>query len=99
MKQKFQAHRFRRTTLTFSLCMAFLIGVGLAHTGKLIDSSWWWICSAPLLFTIWKRKIWALFWIILFGVSLGGCRGSFYMTNLADYGPYYNRTVTISAVA
>lgn len=99
MRKKVQGRQFRRTTITLGLCAAFLAGVGLAHTGRLIDSSWWWLCSAPLLFTLRKRTAWTLLWVLLFGVSLGWWRGSLYMTKLADYGQYYDHKVTITAVA
>jgi competence protein ComEC len=92
-------HTFRRTTLVFLLCITFLIGVGLAHAGRLIDSSWWWLCLAPLIFTIRKRKVWALVWIVLFGLTLGWWRGSIYMTKLADYQHLYNHKVTLMATA
>jgi competence protein ComEC len=92
-------HTFRRTTLVFCLCIAFLMGVGLAHGGKLIDSSWWWVCLAPLIFSIKKRKAWALVWIILLGLSVGWWRGSLYMTKLADYQQLYNHKVTLIATS
>lgn len=92
-------HSFRRTTLVFAFCVAFLIGVGLAHTGKLIDSSWWWVSLAPLVFTIRKRKLWALSWIILLGLSLGWWRGSIYMIKLSDYQRLYDHKVTLIATS
>lgn len=92
-------NRFRRTTLVLCLCLAFLVGVGLAHTGTLIDSSWWWLCLAPLVFTVHKRKLWALAWIILLGLGLGWWRGSVYMTKLAEYQHLYNHKVTLVATS
>ena len=92
-------HTYRRTTLVLLLCLSFLVGVGLAHTGTLIDSSWWWICLVPLVFTIRKRQLWALSWIILFGLSLGWWRGSIYMTKLADWQQYYDQKVTLTATS
>jgi len=93
------SRQFRQTTLVFGLCLAFLLGIGLAHGGRLIDSSWWWLCLAPTLFSLRKRTVWALLWIVLFGLTLGWWRGSLYMTKLADYQQYYGRKVTISVIA
>ncbi len=99
MLRKSLSRHYRRTTLLLCLCVAFLLGVGLAHTGRLIDSSWWWLCLMPLVFALRRRTAWALLWIVLFGLSLGWWRGSLYMTKLADYQGYYDHKVTISAVA
>jgi ComEC/Rec2-related protein len=93
------SHRFRRTSLIFLLCVAFVVGIGLAKTGKMIDSSWWWLCLAPVLLTWRNRKWWTVLWIVLLGLSLGWWRGSLYMTKLAAYDQYFGHKVTITAVA
>lgn len=99
MAQGAFSHQFRRTTLALCLCLAFLVGVGLARGGKLVDSSWWWLCLAPAVFSLRRRKLWALLWVVLLGLSLGWWRGSLYMTKLADYQYYFGKKVTISAIA
>jgi competence protein ComEC len=91
--------RLKRTGLVFVLCLALLIGVGLAHSGQLLDGSWWVLAAAGLLFTIRKRTIWTVFWVVLLGVTLGWWRGSVYMLKLAEYNHYFYHKVTISAVA
>ncbi|HSX36996.1 MAG TPA: ComEC/Rec2 family competence protein [Patescibacteria group bacterium] len=93
------SHKFRRTTLLLLGFIAFLAGVGLAHTGRLIDGSWWWVALGLGLFTFRKKNVWALFWIILLGLSLGWWRGSIYMQRLGQWQQFYNHRVTISAVA
>lgn len=99
MWNKLALHRFRRTSLVLGLCLAFLIGVGGAHTGWLVDASWWWLCLPGILFLLGKRNWWSLLWVLLFGVALGWWRGSLYMVKLADFQHYYERKITITAVA
>jgi hypothetical protein len=99
MRKKVGDRQFRRTTIVLGLCVAFLAGVGFAKTGRLIDSSWWWLCLGPMLFLLRRRTAWTLLWVVLFGVTLGWWRGSLFQTKLMDYGRYYDRKVTITAVA
>ena len=99
MLGKVFAWPFRRTTLALLLCLAFLVGVGLAHSGKLIDSSWWWLCLAPAAFTLRRRTVLAALWVLLLGLSFGWWRGSLYMTKLGNYQEYFGHKVTISAIA
>jgi len=99
MRRSLLSHRFRRTTLVFLLCLAFVIGVGIAKLYHQIDSGWWWLCVAPALLTWRKRKWWTIFWVVLLGLSLGWWRGSVYMTKLNAYQQYFGHKVTITAVA
>ncbi|HSW37738.1 MAG TPA: ComEC/Rec2 family competence protein [Candidatus Saccharimonadales bacterium] len=97
--RRISARKFKRTTLLLFACLAFLAGVGLAHSGYLIGAVWWWLALGASLFTFRKRTVWALIWITLFGLSLGWAKGSIYMQKLAEYQPLYGRKVTIVARA
>jgi competence protein ComEC len=90
-----RTHQFERTSLVFLLCLSFVIGIALAHSGRQIDSSWWWLSLAGIIWTIRKYRIWSIVWIIALGVSLGWWRGSFYMTKLADYQAMSHQRVTV----
>lgn len=90
---------FRRTTLLLIGFIAFLLGVGLAHTGHLIDAGWWWVAAAIGIFAFRKKSIWALMWVVLFGLSFGWWRGSVYMQKLDAWQNFYGHKVSISAVA
>jgi len=79
--------------------IAFLCGVGLAHTGHLIDTSWFWLAFGIGIFVFRKKNTWALVWVIIFSLSLGWWRGSVYMQKFADWQYYFGRKVTITAVA
>ena len=52
-----------------------------------------------MLFLLRRRTAWTLLWVVLFGVSLGWWRGSFYQVKLMDFARYYDQKVTITAVA
>jgi competence protein ComEC len=93
------AFRFRRTTLILSGLAAFLCGVGLAHTGYLIDASWFLLAAAICVFAFRKKTAWSVLWIVVLGVSLGWWRGSVYMQKLASWQQYYGQKVTITATA
>lgn len=99
MWKKFVEHHFRRTSVVLVLCLAFLVGVGLAHAGRLVDNNWWWLCAPGALLSLRKRAWWILVWIIAFGLTLGWWRGSLYMTKLSEYQALYEHKVTISAIA
>jgi competence protein ComEC len=95
MWRRIASHQFEHTTLVFLVCLSFVIGIALAHRGWLIDSSWWWLAAAGMLWTIKSRRVWSVFWIIMFGLSLGWWRGSLYMTKLADYQLLSGQHITI----
>lgn len=91
--------RFRQTTLVFWLCLAFLAGIGLAHTGRLADGTWAVLALGLFLAVARKKSTWTLLCIVLFGLSLGWWRGSVYMQHLARYDDYFGSKVTIVATA
>jgi competence protein ComEC len=91
--------RLKQTSLVFMLALAFLLGVGLAHFGTVIDSSWWWLSGIVLLLTLHRRNFVTLLLVMAFGVSLGWWRGEAYMGHLTEFDRYYYRTVTISGRA
>lgn len=93
------SHVFRRTTLLLIGFLAFLCGVGLAHTGHLVDASWFWLALGLGIFTFRKKNVWALVWIVAFGLSLGWWRGSVYMQRFAQWQYYFGQKVSITAVA
>lgn len=88
-----------QTNLVLLLCVAFLVGVGLAHTGRLIDASWWGLAAAGVLLTFRKKSMWLVVWIVVLGLSLGWWHGSEYMLKLNAYNRYYSHKVAITAVA
>jgi competence protein ComEC len=90
---------FRQTTLVFWLCMAFLIGMGLAHTDQLINAGWAILSLGALVPVIRKKNLWTLVCILLFGLSLGWWRGSVYMQHLDRYDDYFNHKITLIVVA
>ena len=90
---------FRRTTLLVIGFIVFLCGVGLAHTGHLIDASWFWLALAAGIFTYRKKNTWTLTWVILFAVSLGWWRGSIYMQKIGEWQYFYGHKVVITARA
>lgn len=79
----------------FALALSFLIGIGLAQRGTVIDSSWWWLFGI-LAILLFKRRTWlSLLLIVAFGISLGWWRGELYQMKLAEYEPYYGQKITI----
>jgi competence protein ComEC len=91
--------RFRQTTLVFVLALTFLCGIGLAHRGVMIDSSWWWLSGVAALLVLKRRNLLTILLVVLFGLSLGWWRGEAYMGHLADFNHYYYRTVTLEGRA
>ena len=96
--RKLLRHRFRRTSLVFLLCLGFLVGVGLAK-GVHGDFRWWGLLLVPALLTLGKRTLLTAFWAIALGLTMGLWRGDIYQHKLARVGQYYDRKVTITAVA
>ena len=92
-------YRFRRTTLTCVMCLAFLGGVGLARSRPLPGSAWCGLLAILLLVTWRKRTIVTVVLAILLGLSLGWWRGSVFINRLAVYQPLYYQKITISARA
>lgn len=95
---RLRRYRFRRTSLVFVICLAFLIGAGLAKALH-GDFRWWWLLLAPVILTVRKRTLLTVFWMALLGLALGLWRGDIYQHKLARFGQYYDRKVTITAVA
>jgi len=95
MWRRVMMHRFKRATLVFWLCLSILLGVGLAHKGVLIDSSWWWLAGLGVLLTVKHQRIWCVLWLIVLGLSLGWWRGSLYMVKLADFQNLSGQKITI----
>lgn len=88
----------RRTTVLLIGCLAFLAGVGLAHSGVLVGFSWV-LLSGGLLLLTWPRRRLVLLAAVAFGLSLGWWRGSLYTQKLAVYDGLYYHKVTLLATA
>lgn len=88
-------HRFERTSLVFLLALSFVLGIAIAHSGRLIDSTWWWLATAWVVWTLRHRRVWAFMAIAMLGVSLGWWRGSLYMTKLADIHGLSGQRITL----
>lgn len=99
MSRLLHGWQFKRTSLVFAGCLAFLSGIGLAQTGHLVETSWWWLSLGFLIFTLRRRNLWTLFWVVAFGLSFGWWRGGEYQLKLHDFSQYYGHKVTITAVA
>lgn len=95
MWRRIASHQFERTTSVFLLCLSFVVGVALARTGHLIDSSWWWVAMVGVVWTAKRRGLLSVACIIALGLCLGWWRGSLYMTKLADYQQLAGQHVTI----
>jgi len=80
-------------------CLSILGGVGLARFGFMPGMVWCGVASLFLLMTWRRRTFVSLAFVVLFGLSLGGWRGSIYMDKLAAYGPWQYQKITISAIA
>jgi competence protein ComEC len=93
--QWLRAKQFNQTTLVFVFALAILVGIGLAHKGILIDSSWWWLSGIAALLVFKHRSLVTLLLVIACGLSLGWWRGEAYMFHLADYEQYYGQKVTL----
>lgn len=96
--RKLWNYRFRRTGLIFALCLAFLLGTGLARKVH-GDFRWWWLLLAPAILTLRSRTWLTAVWVVLLGLSLGLWRGDIYQHKLARFGQYYDQKVTITAIA
>jgi competence protein ComEC len=90
--------KLRRTSLLFCLCLAFLIGAGLAKNFH-IAAGFWWLFILPVLLTLRRRSVWTLLWLVLFGLSFGFWRGGLYQEKLARFDQYYDKKVTVTVVA
>lgn len=92
-------YKFRRTALLSVAYMAFLGGIGLAHTGYLTNSIWIWLSGLSALLLFRKRTIKSLLLVVLFGLTLGLWRGALFMQKLAVYQPLYGQKITITTQA
>lgn len=91
--------RVRQTTLVFLLSLAFLLGVGQAHAGRLVDGTWAILTLGIMLPLLRKKNLWTALAVVAFGVSLGAVRGSVYMQHMARYDAYFDHKITMLAVA
>ncbi len=92
-------HQFRRTTLWLVGCLAFLLGVGFAHSGWLLLSWWYLLALLALMWRFQKHSIWTICWVIVLAGSFGWQRGSFSMIKLQAYQARYGHVVSLEAVA
>jgi competence protein ComEC len=85
--------------LTLVLCLSLLGGVGAAHFGWSPSGVWCW--AAFLFLTpLWKKQtLVTVALVAVFGLCLGGWRGSVYMGKLAAYEPWQYQKITINVRA
>jgi competence protein ComEC len=93
--QWLRSARYKQTTLVFLACLAFLVGVGVARKGVVIDASWWWLCLIGVLWVRKKKNIATALLVIAFGFSFGWWRGEAYMAHLAEFDQHYYKQVTL----
>ncbi|MGH7240758.1 MAG: ComEC/Rec2 family competence protein [Candidatus Saccharimonadales bacterium] len=97
MARQGSGRKVRKTTLVFSVCLAFLVGIGLAQ--KWHAPLLWPVLFVPLLMSLHRQSVWTLAWLVTLGLSLGMWRGGMYQAKLARFDQYYDHKVTITAVA
>jgi competence protein ComEC len=92
------SREFRRTTLMAALFGSMIVGIGLA---RLISFPVFFmaVAAVPLAASMMKRNFWMLIAVILFGVCVGGFRGTGSMHELSRYDGIYGRKVTIVGTA
>lgn len=97
MLPSFRYYRFRRTTLISLGCGAFLVGLGLAKIGWLVDA--WWLAGS-LLFVpfLLGRKVWAIMAVVVIGLLLGVWRGGLALQDLHAYAPLFDKKVSLHGV-
>lgn len=67
--------------------------------GYLVDGTWCLLAFGLMVPLLRKKSFWTLLAVVAFGLSLGAMRGSVYMQHLARYDNYFDRKITIVAVA
>lgn len=98
MRWRLRGFRFRRTTLLIAMYATFLVGVGQASQGHLVNPDWLWLL-AGLLLIFRRRTVITLGLVVLLGLGLGIWRGSLFAEKLVLYAPYYEQKVTLTARA
>lgn len=98
MRWRLRGLRFRRTTLLIGLYAMFLVGVGQASQGHLVNPDWLWLL-AGLLLIFRRRTVITLVLVLLFGLGLGLWRGGLFAEKLVLYAPHYEQKVTLTARA
>jgi len=91
--------RFRRTTLFIVGMTAFLAGLGLARTRLSLDVNWVWLSAILLIIAIWRRHFSIVFFVAIFGLTLGWWRGTGYIQKLANYDSLNKRAVIVTGRA
>jgi len=81
------------------LWLSVLGGVGMAHFGLGPDAAWCWILGLVLIMVWQRRTLLTLMLLVLFGLCLGGWRGSIYMNKLAAYEMWQYSKITIAVRA
>ncbi len=79
-------------------CASVLGGIGLAR-GMAFDEGLLAIGGALLLVCLRQQRLAALLVVILFGVSVGGLRGTAYMDKLSQYDAIHNQNVVLIGTA
>jgi competence protein ComEC len=91
--------RFRQTTIVFFACLAFLIGVALAHSGIRISGWWPMVTLMPALAALRRKSAWTMLLVVAATLLLGCWRGGQYMNNLAQFRALYERKQTFVVTA
>ena len=81
------------------LLTAFLLGIGLARTGLILNMVWLAVTGVLAAIGFCRRTYVGMTVIMLFGLSVGCWRGAHYMAKLADYQPYYGHALTLTLQA
>ncbi len=101
MWKRLQRLRFRRTTLVLVGSAAFLVGLALARRG--LAPGGWFVLAVGLLTaaTVWRQRRTTLVLgaAILFGLVLGGWRGTAYLHQLQPYQTLAHQKVTLTGTA
>jgi competence protein ComEC len=81
------------------LCLAVLVGIGLARRGVTAPADWWWLGLFGVLCTIKRLRGWTLVWMVVLGLGLGVMRGNVYVAHAATYQSYFGHKITITGRA
>ncbi len=90
--------RLHASWLVAAVSFGILIGCSLVQLagGFFADIGWLILALMLLADVFYKRQVWLVLLAVLAGGILGAWRGSFERVSLAQYQPYYGRTVTVT---
>lgn len=89
------ARPVKRTTLVMVLCLAVLVGIGLARRGITSPADWWLLGLLGVVCMLKRLRGWTLVWMVVLGLGLGAMRGNAYVAHAVAYESYFGQKITI----